>query len=214
MIAAEHIARDINRRIEHWRKEHRRLIVAIDGYSGSGKTTVLDWLASQNSNILPVHLDEFIRHWRQRKKMMDAAADRSRVFEYKWYRYRELMILLRTFKEGRRAHIALRTYDFEINDFGNEKTFDLTKPILVIEGIFLFHPRLVISKMLDNGVYLDVDFDTGDKRRVLREKKKWGRKYVAEKHPDSYVVPFKSAYRRYVDRFNPAGISDVVYRVS
>jgi uridine kinase len=213
-MTSEQVAQDIDNHITKWQREKNRLIVAIDGYSGSGKTTVLNYLARQNSSILAVHLDEFITHWKVRKQMMDSARDRSLVFEYKWYRYQELVNLLRAFKRNRGQSMAFRMYDFERNDFGATKVFDLSKPVLVIEGILLFHPRIAISKLLDKRVYLAVDFAKADRRRVAREKKQLGGRYVSENHPDSYIVPFKVAYRRYVSQFNPAGIVDVVYKIT
>ncbi len=210
-MTSEQVAQDINNHITKWQREKNRLIVAIDGYSGSGKTTVLNYLAKQNINVLAVHLDEFIEHWKKRKRMMDSVQDRSLIFEYKWYRYKELIHLLRVFKEKDEQSTAFRIYDFERNDFGDTKVFDLSKPVLVIEGIFLFHPRLAINELLDKRVYLTVNFDKADKRRVAREKKQLGKRYVRENHPDSYVLPFKVAYRRYVNQFNPSGVSDVVY---
>lgn len=213
-MTSEQVARDINNYITKWQREKNRLIVAIDGYSGSGKTTVLNCLVRQNPSVLAVHLDEFIMHWKVRKQMMDSAQDRSSVFEYKWYRYQELINLLRAFKRNRKQSMAFRMYDFERNDFGDTKVFDLFKPVLAIEGILLFHPRLAISQLLDKRVYLAVDFAKADRRRIAREKEQLGRRYVRENHPDSYVLPFKVAYRRYVRQFNPAGIGDVVYDMS
>lgn len=211
-MTSEQVARDIDQHIMRWQREKNRLIVAIDGYSGSGKTTVLDCLARQNSNVLEVHLDGFIEHWKKRKRMMDSAADRSLVFEFKWYRYQDVARLLREFRTRHRGSVSFRIYDFERNDFGDVKTFNLSKTTLVIEGIFLFHPRIAINELLDKRAYLTVDFDKADGRRVAREKKQLGRRYMPEDHPDSYVLPFKVAYRRYVNQFNPAGVSDVVYR--
>ncbi|MEK7207990.1 MAG: hypothetical protein AAB699_00400 [Patescibacteria group bacterium] len=205
------MAQDILRHIKSWQYEQKRLIVGIDGYSGSGKTTVLDSLAEHCTDILPLHLDEFIVHWKKRKQMMSSSMDRSKVFEYKWYRHNALCALLQMFKDGRQKSVTIRTYDFKLNDFGDRKILPLTKDTLVIEGIFLFHPSLPINACLDKRVYLSVDFESADRRRIAREKKLWGRAYMQESHPDSYVAPFKIAYRRYVGEFDPAGMADVVY---
>ena len=42
---------------------------------------------------------------------------------------------------------------------------------MIIDGIFLFHPKHKISKDWDKTIYLDVDFSKADKRRIAREKK-------------------------------------------
>src|SRR3989344_3302410 len=68
MIKSERIAKKINEKIRAWAKGHAKLIVAIDGYAGSGKTTVADFIAMQNPDVLTVHLDDFIHHWKDRKR--------------------------------------------------------------------------------------------------------------------------------------------------
>ena len=190
-----------------------RSVVAIDGYAGSGKTTVLYFLEKESRDILAVHLDDFIRHWKERKRMMDSATDRSHVFEFKWYRYQEVARLLKEFSTRFCGDVSFKVYDFEQNDFGDVKVFDLSKTILVIEGIFLFHPNLQINSFIDRRIYLAEDFRKADRRRIGRERKRWGKEYIPENHPDSYVLPFKIAYQRYIQQFDPAGQSDVVYHV-
>ena len=49
MIRSERIAKKINKKIQAWIKDRAKLIVAIDGYAGSGKTTGADFIAKQNS---------------------------------------------------------------------------------------------------------------------------------------------------------------------
>lgn len=53
-------------------KNHDKLIVAIDGYAGSGKTTVADFVAKQNADVLTVHMDDFIHHWKETWNKQDA----------------------------------------------------------------------------------------------------------------------------------------------
>lgn len=45
MIRSERIAKKINKEIKEWSKDRSKLIVAIDGYAGSGKTTIADFIA-------------------------------------------------------------------------------------------------------------------------------------------------------------------------
>jgi len=87
---SEKIAKRINRMIKKWLSDGKKIVIGIDGYSGSGKTTILGYLARINSEVLPLFLDDFIEHWSKRKKMMDQAEDKSKVFELKWYRYRDI----------------------------------------------------------------------------------------------------------------------------
>ena len=101
--------------------------MAIDGYAGSGKTTVVDFIAKQNSDVLVVHLDDFIHHWKDRKRMIDQAKNKLQVFEYNWYRYDDLEKLVNVFKNKNKSPINFKTYDYDKNDFSLSKSFDLQK---------------------------------------------------------------------------------------
>ncbi len=212
MIKSERIAKKICEQLQVWKKDHAKLVVAIDGYAGSGKTTVGDFIAQHDTDVLSIHLDDFIRHWKERKQMIEKAKDKPKVFEYHWYRYDDLEKLIRAFLQ-RKKSISLKTYDYNKNDFGSKKIFNLSKKVLVIDGIFLFHPKHKMNKLIHKKVYLDVDFAKTDKKRITREKKKWGKKYLSENHPDNWVKYFKVAYREYVMKYKPAQKVDRIFRV-
>ena len=56
------------RKTRDMEKDHAKLVVAIDGYAGSGKTTVSNFIAKHDTNVLSIHLDDFIKHRKVRKK--------------------------------------------------------------------------------------------------------------------------------------------------
>jgi len=211
MIKSERIAKKINEKIQAWTKNHAKLVVAIDGYAGSGKTTVANFIAKNNPDVQVVHLDDFIHHWKDRKKMIDETKNKSQIFEYNWYRYDDLEKLITAFKIRSKGLIKLKTYDFEKNNFGPPRVFDLSKKILVIEGIFLFHPEHKISKMWDKTIYINVDFAKADKKRIAREKEKWKKNYISEDHPDNWTKYYKEAYQRYIKENKPQKNRDLVF---
>lgn len=213
MIKSERIAKKINEKIKVWEKTHAKLVVAIDGYAGSGKTTVADFISKNNPNVLVVHLDDFIRHWKDRKQMMDNAKNKSKIFEFKWYHYNDLEKLIKQFKAERERTIKLKTYNFDKNNFGPKKSFDLSKKILVLDGIFLFHPKHKISKFFNKRIYLDINFDKADKKRILREKRKWMKAYIPESHTDNWIKYFKEAYGRYAKEYEPKKNADMIVKV-
>lgn len=213
MIKSECIAIKINKEILKWQKSHDKLIVAIDGYAGSGKTTIADFVGKQNPDVLVVHLDDFIHLSKHRKKMIDKAEDKSKVFEYNWYRYDDLEKLLSGFKTKNKGFLKFKIYDYDKNKFGPKRSFDLSKKILVIDGIFLFHTKHKISKMFDKTIYLEANFAKSDKKRIARDKKRHGKKYVPESHPNNWVKYFKEAYNRYVKEHKPQKGRDVVFKV-
>lgn len=213
MIRSERIAKKINEKIKTWGSDHAKLVVAIDGYAGSGKTTVADYIAEENPDVLVLHLDDFIKHWKERKKLIDQAKDKPQIFEYSWYRYDELEKIIKQFRSKKLGRVKCKTYDYDTNDFGPQKSFDLSKKVLVIDGIFLFHPEHKLNKLWDKRVYLDVDFAKADKKRIAREKKKLGRAYLPEGHPDNWVRYFKTAYRGYIKKYKPQKHADVTFSV-
>lgn len=213
MLKSERIAKRINEKIKVWLKSQDRLVVAIDGYSGSGKTTVTDFIAKQNHDVLAVHLDDFVKHWKVRKRLIEITKDKSKVFEHGWYRYGDLKKLIKAFKVKNRGWINLKTYDFKKNAFASPKPFDLSKKAIVIDGIFLFHLKHKIITSWDKRIYLEVDFNKADRKRIAREKKKWGKDYVPENHLDNWTKYYKIAYRRYVKRFKQQTKVDMVFKV-
>lgn len=213
MKTINQIAVTINKGIEKWCQRQKRLVVAIDGYAGSGKTSVANRIAELNPNCLVVHLDDFIKHWKTRKRMMGAARDRSKVFEYRWYRYDAVERLVRGFLAGKRKIIRLKVYDFDENDFSIPKPFDLSKNILVLEGVFLIHPKHRINTLWAKKVFLKTDLTKAEARHTYQEKEKWGDSYLPENHPDSYFRYFKGAYRRYLDHYSPEQRADLVVNI-
>lgn len=212
MIKSERIAKRIVKQLQVWKKDHAKLIVAIDGYAGSGKTTVGDFIAQHDKEALSIHLDDFIRHWKVRKQLIEKAKDKPKVFEYHWYRYDDLEKLIKAFLQNKKT-ISLKTYDYDKNNFGPKRIFDLSKRTLVIDGIFLFHPKHKMNKLIHRKVYLDADFAKADKKRIAREKNKWGKKYLPETHPDNWVKYFKIAYRKYAQNYKLTQKADVVFKV-
>lgn len=212
MKTIEQIAIRINKDIKKWAQQYKRLVVVIDGYTGSGKTSVADQIARLNSDCIVVHLDDFVKHWKVRKQMMDTVQDRSRVFEYRWYRYDAIERLVKTFMSGKDS-IRLKVYDFDKNEFTAPRVFDLSKKILVIDGIFLLHPKHKRNVLWGKRVFFRVDYEKAEARRVVQDKKKWGKAYLPENHPDSYIRDFRIAYKRYLNLCRPEQKADLVIDV-
>ncbi|MBI2086564.1 MAG: hypothetical protein HYT69_00070 [Candidatus Zambryskibacteria bacterium] len=212
MIKSERIAKKICQEVKVWKKDHAKLIVAVDGYAGSGKTTVGNFIAKHDKDVLSVHLDDFINHWKIRKQKIEKAKDKPKIFEYHWYRYDDLERLVKAFLSGKKS-IKLKTYNYDKNDFNPKQTFDLSKKVLVIDGIFLFHPKHTLTKYIHKNIYLDADFAKADKKRIAKEKKKFGKKYLPDNHPNNWVRHFKRAYKRYIDQYTPKKVSDLVFKI-
>ncbi|HEX4774116.1 MAG TPA: GTP-binding protein [Candidatus Saccharimonadales bacterium] len=204
-MARETITEQLSVALNTWVSKQPKLVVGIDGYSGAGKTTLLNAIARDNLQILAVHMDDFILPTELREKLIAEASDKAKVFELQWSDYTAIRNLVDTFRSGEHKFTA------KLPD-GSTKTYDLTKDILALEGVFLFHPKL-LDDIWDKRVYLDVDLHVADKQRVAREKAKWGDDYFPESHPDSFYRLFKIAHKRYRENYRPIEKADLVLKV-
>ena len=205
------LAQKINKVINVWAKDVPKLVVGIDGYTGVGKTTLLNNLAKLNPNILPVNRDGFQIPRSKFQKLYKNVEDRSHVFELEMNDSKKLKKLVQTFRNSNKLY-KMKAYDGVSGKINVPKTFDLSKRIMVIEGVFMFHPKL-LNKIWDKRIYLKGDIKQIDKRRIARERKRWGKKYFPETHPDSYFRQVIIALKRYQKLYKPNKIADKVFRV-
>lgn len=207
---AEKAMAKIEDKIQEWQKEKKKLVVGIDGYMGIGKTTVLKRLAECNPDILPVHRDDFIIGKTEFAERMNSGRDRSAVMEYEICDDKKLLSLMRAFK-NQQGPYSIHLYKSQ-SDETEEKTYDFSKPIMVVEGIFLLHPKLY-GNAIDFKILIDGDLDAADERRIAREKARWGKDYFPHDHPDNYFRIVGVAFRRYYEKYDPGEIADLVINV-
>ncbi len=201
------------KRINALSKKYEKLVVAIDGYSAAGKTTLLKKFEKDNKNVLAVFMDDFILTGKGRGQSIKKAKDKSKVFELDWYDYKKIKTLIKEFRAKNKGYYKTKIYNSDTDKIDILKKFDLSKNILVIEGIFLFHPKL-FKNMFDIKVFLDIGLAYADKRRVRRERKRWGKEYISEDSPNSWTNLFKIAYKRYLKEYSPKKQADIVIKTT
>lgn len=201
----------IEQKIAEYSKKHKKLVVGIDGYSGIGKTTLLNKLIKNNQNIVPVFRDDFIKPRRIIEKLLKSSDDKSKIMELEWCDNEKIRDLVGKFKENNEIYTT-KTYNPDTGDVDIEKTFDLSKNIMIIEGIFLFHPKL-IDDIFDLKIFLEGDNEAADERRRKREKERWGEKYFPDTHPDSYFRLVKIAFDRYYKSYKPQHRANIVIKI-
>ena len=205
------LANQANKAIIIWAKGKDKLIVAIDGYAGIGKTTLLNNLTKINPDIVAVNWDDFILPRDIFQKKLAKAKDRSKIFELKIGDSKKLKDFIGAYRATDRLY-KMDAYNGSTGKVNTPRAFGFSKKIMVIEGVFMFHPELSRSKFWDKRIYLQGDINKTTERRVNREKKRWGKNYIPETHPDSYFKQVVIALNRYIKLHCPEKIADLVLR--
>jgi uridine kinase len=190
----DELAKQADQKIWEWAKEKPKLVVAIDGYTGVGKTTLINKLLELNPDIVHVCQDDFLVP--------------TKPFIPGTHNQEEIGKIINAFKSGEQS---FKTFIFNPETVKSDIPieYDLSKNILIVDGVFMFHPDK-LNHLWDRRVYLDGDIEEIDKRRVDREKARWGEKYFPETHPDSHFRKVTLALKEYQQEFKPEKIADLV----
>lgn len=192
-------------------KSDGKIIVDIDGYSGIGKTTILKELAQRNPDYLEVHRDDFLIPRKSYEALLAQTDDKSVVFETEILDLKKILNFIKAFRTSDSVY-RTTIFDTKSGECDIERKYDFSKRILVLEGVFLFHPKQLLD-VFDVKIFLDGDRLVADRRRIKREKEKWGKDYFPEDHPDSYVRHLKIAFDRYLKMYKPKESADLVISV-
>ncbi|OGN29187.1 MAG: hypothetical protein A3A33_02920 [Candidatus Yanofskybacteria bacterium RIFCSPLOWO2_01_FULL_49_25] len=210
-MTAEELSKRANEIIVTWAQGKDKLVVAIDGYTGIGKTTLLHNLARLNSDIVPVNRDDFLFSRKVTQEKLVKADNQSKVFELEVCDDKKLEDFITAFRNGAGLY-GVNTYNAVSGEIDIAKSYDCSKKIMVVEGVFMFHPKSLLNKLWDKRIYLQGDIDKIDERRIKREKEKWGKDYFPEDHPDSYFRHVTIALKRYAELYKPEEVADAVLR--
>jgi len=139
-----------------------RLLVAIDGIDGSGKTILADRLvqvlAADGVRTVMFHVDDF------RRPVDWARTDRQEVDLYydEYYDLGALDGCLRAFNRGDAA-IEAALFDQASGRVGPVRTVDLTGAVAIVEGIFVRR----LPEVLKSAVVVAIETSPAEARRRL-----------------------------------------------
>lgn len=147
-----------------------RVIVAIDGLDGAGKTRFADALAETLKKrphaVFRASIDDFHR---SRAERYARGADSPEGFYRDSYNYSLFRrVLVEPFRIGHIGSFVLAGFDLKRDAPIEPKwTTGPEDAILIVDGIFLNRPEL--RGLWNYSVWLDVDADVADERMRLRD---------------------------------------------
>jgi uridine kinase len=161
--------------------EHQKpILIGIDGFGGSGKTTFSAKLAAMLGNTYVIHMDDFIVKDKMHESSWDEGFDRKRLAEQ----------VLEPLANSRVASYQKLLWESDtLSDYQDIPTVNY----VIIEGITSLHPK--IRKYYDYKIWVDTPIDIAKARGEARDADNenvdmwdlWASndlRYQAQYHPD------------------------------
>ncbi|NLY72859.1 MAG: hypothetical protein GX079_04120 [Tissierellia bacterium] len=183
------LALEINGEIERLSKEKKSLLIAIDGRSASGKSSLARALCETHGYGL-VSMDDFFLRSQQRTS--ERLSEIGGNIDYERFTEEVLLPLSRGKK------VSYRPFNCQVMDFDEEKTLDLPG-VVIVEGSYSLHPRF--QDYYDLKIFLDLE----PERQLNR---------IEKRNPDKFKdfkdkwIPMEEAY---FNGFSIRRIADRVY---
>lgn len=189
----DNLIRQINERYEK-HIEKRPYIVAIDGLSGAGKTTLVKHLEHILENVVVIHIDD---HIVERSK-------RYNTGHAQWFEYYQLQWDTKFLKEQLFQKIRQNVSSIKLPFYNKEEDTNFNKTInisgysmIIIEGIFLLRDEW--KSFYDYIVFLDCPKEVRYKRVIQRDT------YIGDKEKilHKYTLRYWVAEEYYLEKQNP-----------
>lgn len=184
---------EVFRRIDALKAQKRSIIIAIEGGSASGKTTLADIIGGVYDAAV-FHMDDFFLP--PERKTPQRLSEPGGNVDYERFN-REVMAGLRN-----GGDFAYQVYDCKTGTLGESVK---THPALVnvVEGAYSMHP--VLKDRYDLKIYLDIDGVEQSRRILRRNGEAMHRRFMEE------WIPLEN---RYFDALDIKSPCDIVYRIS
>lgn len=182
------------------------LVIGVAGGSGSGKTTVVNYICDEfaQDNILRLEHDSYYREL----KHLSFEERVKQNFDHPASLETELMIRhIEALMEGYPVEVPV--YDFEAHTRKEETITATPSDVILIDGILIFsEPDL--RKLMDVKIFVDTDDDVRLLRRLQRDIQERGRSVEGvlnqyEKFVRPMHLEFVEPSKRYADIIIPRG---------
>jgi len=165
------------------RESGRPFLVAIDGLSGAGKTTLVEQLRGTAPNEVVLHIDDFIveRHRRYGTRQSEA----MEYYELQWDVDLLVETLFKPLREGETT-LTLPYYEQDRDEIVMRTIEVAVDALILIEGIFLLRDEW--RAYFDYVVYLDCPQEV---------------RYERVLHRDAYIGDLSERLAKYERRYWP-----------
>ncbi len=185
-------------------------IVAIDGVDGAGKSYFAQKLSDEvrkktNREVVCVSVDGF--HFPEKIRYRKGR-DSPEGFYRDSYDYDRLeKELLLPFFQGK-GNYRIAFFDVDKNENVDSKSIEINNnSILIMEGIFLFRPRLI--NYWDFKIFLDINFQTALERNIIRagaSENEIRKKEITER----YLKRYRGGQEIYLSEVKPKSQADLI----
>ena len=177
--------------VELRRADLARVVVAVSGYAGAGKSVLARALVDVLDDAIRVRGDDFLDPPRVRRRSADwDGVDRRRLRSD----------VLEPFRADRSA--SVRTLDWTTGRLGLPTPLPRAS-VLVVDGIGIFHPDLL--PWFDLTVWVDVDPDVAQSRGMARDQA------AGLDHDDLWRHVWTANDREFEQTFSPVAQADIRY---
>ncbi|WP_240777989.1 uridine kinase [Nonomuraea basaltis] len=183
-----------------------RLLVGIDGFTASGKTSfgheLAEEIARTGRPVLRASLDDFKRPWKDRHLYDRESGEGYYRNAYDYDAVKRL--LLGPCRSPEAMQCALCSIDpLTQLDHSATETPLAADSMLIVDGVFAFRPE--IDEYWDFRIWLDVDAELSVRRGAARDQD-WAGSEAESIHRNRYLV----AEHIYLDEADPLGRMDAV----
>lgn len=174
--------------------EKRPYIVAIDGLSGAGKTTLVKHLERILENVVVIHIDD---HIVERSKRYNTG--HAQWFEYYQLQWDTKFLKEQLFQKIRQNVPSIKlTFHNKEEDTHFEQTINISgSSMIIIEGVFLLRDEW--KSFYDYIVFLDCPKEMRYARVIQRDT------YIGDKEErlHKYTIRYWVAEEYYLEKQNP-----------